>query len=157
MRCPLKSAHSCRLCRRWLEGEWSRATPEERVEIQRQMTAGHCDDCHRKHCTPTTTESHMGKIISVAVAAVAITVVGLIAYAVWWEANDPGHGTITGKNHRAASVTCTTTNKVTTCTNHPECYRIAYTDGRHDGDACVTALEYDRYRIGDTYPASDGE
>ncbi len=57
MRCPLKGSFSCRTCRRWLEGEWSRATPDERVEIQRQMAAGHCDDCHRKHCTQTITES----------------------------------------------------------------------------------------------------
>jgi len=98
----------------------------------------------------------MDRFIKIAVTVIIVAVVGGIGYAIWWEANDPGHGTITGKNHRSAYVTCTTTNKVTTCTNHPECYRISYTDGRYDGDACVTALEYDRYRIGDTYPASDG-
>jgi hypothetical protein len=49
-RCRFKSAFSCRICRRWLEGEWSGATPEQRIEIQRQMDAGHCDDCHRKYC-----------------------------------------------------------------------------------------------------------
>lgn len=50
--CRFKSSTSCRLCRRWFEGDWSRAaTPEERAEIQRQMDAGHCDDCHRQHCT----------------------------------------------------------------------------------------------------------
>lgn len=45
---PLKSAHSCRVCRRWLEGEWPRATAEQKVEIQRQMDVGRCDDCTRK-------------------------------------------------------------------------------------------------------------
>lgn len=45
-----KSAHSCRVCRRWLEGEWSSAAPPERVELQRQMDAGHCDRCHAEHC-----------------------------------------------------------------------------------------------------------
>lgn len=41
----LKSAHSCRRCRRWLEGEWARASAEERVELQRQMSNGICDVC----------------------------------------------------------------------------------------------------------------
>jgi hypothetical protein len=48
--CRFKDAYSCRVCRRWLEGEWSSAGPAERVEIQRQMDAGHCDDCHRRVC-----------------------------------------------------------------------------------------------------------
>jgi hypothetical protein len=41
----MKSAHSCRVCRRWLEGEWNWATTEERAALQRQMDQGHCDDC----------------------------------------------------------------------------------------------------------------
>lgn len=50
---PLKSAHSCRRCRRWLEGEWAQEhTGERRPEvldaIQRQMDAGRCDDCTRR-------------------------------------------------------------------------------------------------------------
>lgn len=46
---PLKSNHHCRLCRRWLEGDWVEATTEEaRAEIQRQMDAGRCDDCTRR-------------------------------------------------------------------------------------------------------------
>lgn len=45
----LKSSHSCRLCRRWLEGEWSRATTvAERQSLHRQMTNGLCDDCQIK-------------------------------------------------------------------------------------------------------------
>jgi hypothetical protein len=41
-----KSAHSCRLCGRWLEGEWARAvTDDERESIERQMNNGMCDDC----------------------------------------------------------------------------------------------------------------
>ncbi len=46
-RCRFKSAHSCRVCGRWLEGEWSAADAAQRVEIQRQMDAGHCDACHK--------------------------------------------------------------------------------------------------------------
>lgn len=46
---PLKSAHSCRRCSRWLEGEWNRAaSDDERADIQRQMSAGRCDDCTRR-------------------------------------------------------------------------------------------------------------
>jgi hypothetical protein len=42
----LKSAHSCRRCRRHLEGEWSRAEPgHARNELNRQMNAGRCDPC----------------------------------------------------------------------------------------------------------------
>ena len=42
----LKSAHSCRLCSRWLEGEWNVETdPDERAALQRQMDQGRCDIC----------------------------------------------------------------------------------------------------------------
>lgn len=41
----MKSSTSCRRCRRWLEGEWSDASPEEKVELQRQMDQGFCDVC----------------------------------------------------------------------------------------------------------------
>jgi hypothetical protein len=49
-RCHFKSAHSCRVCRRWLEGEWPDADAAGRVELQRQMDAGHCDACHERVC-----------------------------------------------------------------------------------------------------------
>jgi hypothetical protein len=42
---PIKSNHSCRVCRRWLEGAWAVADPQGRAEIQRQMDCGRCDDC----------------------------------------------------------------------------------------------------------------
>lgn len=46
---PLKSAHSCRRCGRWLEGEWNRTDDDdERASIQRQMSDGRCDDCTRR-------------------------------------------------------------------------------------------------------------
>jgi hypothetical protein len=48
--CRFKSAHTCRVCGRWLEGEWSGADAAGRVEIQRQMDAGHCDTCHERVC-----------------------------------------------------------------------------------------------------------
>lgn len=49
-RCSFKSAHSCRICGRWLEGDWASASPAERPEIKRQMDAGHCDTCHDRVC-----------------------------------------------------------------------------------------------------------
>lgn len=48
--CSFKSAHSCRICGRWLEGEWNVEAPPGRVELQRQMDAGHCDLCHERVC-----------------------------------------------------------------------------------------------------------
>lgn len=42
----MKSAHSCRVCSRYLEGDLNRATSEEeRSSLMRQMGQGHCDDC----------------------------------------------------------------------------------------------------------------
>lgn len=48
--CSFKSAHSCRICGRWLEGEWNVEAPPGRVELQRQMDTGHCDLCHERVC-----------------------------------------------------------------------------------------------------------
>lgn len=49
---PLKSAHSCRRCGRWLEGEWNAARAPElhlvRADLQRQMEQGRCDVCPPK-------------------------------------------------------------------------------------------------------------
>ncbi len=44
---PLKSCHQCRICCRRLEGEWSAASPEQKVELERQMRVGRCDYCTR--------------------------------------------------------------------------------------------------------------
>lgn len=44
---PLKSAHSCRRCGFWLEGEWSAADDAGRDQISRQMAVGRCDNCTR--------------------------------------------------------------------------------------------------------------
>lgn len=53
----MKSSTSCRVCRRWLEGEWNRLHSLRRVDrltegvqeeldaLQRQMDQGHCDGC----------------------------------------------------------------------------------------------------------------
>lgn len=94
------------------------------------------------------------RILVFGVGLLIAAAAALIGYVIWFEVNDPGHGTITGKTHRDAWVSCSTVNKITTCTNHPECYQVRYTDGKHDGDACVTALEYDRYRVGGQFPAA---
>ncbi len=40
-----KSAHSCRHCARWLEGEWPDTNASGRAELQRQMDYGLCDAC----------------------------------------------------------------------------------------------------------------
>lgn len=93
------------------------------------------------------------KAFNVVVGIVVLAVVAVLGYVIWYEVNDPGHGTITGKRHNSMYVTCS--GKPIICTTHPECYRIYYTDGHHDGDACVTPLEYDRYRVGEQFP-SDG-
>lgn len=96
------------------------------------------------------------RLLVAGVAAVILAVLGGIAYTVWYEANDPGHGTITGKTHRPATTTtrCTTTGKTTTCIPNttPECYQVRYTDGKHDGDECVSREAYDRYAVGGQYP-----
>lgn len=40
----MKSAHSCRVCSRWLEGEWGRAGSDaERDALQALMDRGYCD------------------------------------------------------------------------------------------------------------------
>jgi len=39
----LKSAHSCRLCGRWLEGEWSKANAVQRARLETMMSLGRCD------------------------------------------------------------------------------------------------------------------
>lgn len=57
---PLKSNHQCRLCRRWLEGEWSGADPLGRIQIMRQMDFGRCDDCTRRVATEHATEQAPG-------------------------------------------------------------------------------------------------
>lgn len=86
-------------------------------------------------------------------AVLGILVVGVIwavAWVIWYEANDPGQGTITGKEYNASYVLCT--GKPIICTTHRECYRIKYTDGEHDGDACVDPQSYAEYRVGEHYP-----
>lgn len=45
-----KPNHQCRVCARWLEGEWSDADAADRIELQRQMDTGHCDRCHELVC-----------------------------------------------------------------------------------------------------------
>lgn len=95
------------------------------------------------------------------VIAVALAVLG---YTVWYEINDPGHGTVTGKSYTppSADESCetykTATGSKRTCTTRVtgECYEITYTDGKHNGDACVTPIEYDRLHVGDTYHGKDG-
>lgn len=93
------------------------------------------------------------KGMAVVIGALVALLVAAVAYGIWWEVNDPGHGTITDKSHRGSYMTCSTVNKVTTCQNHPECWRVVYTDGKHDGDACVPQREWETYKVGDWYPA----
>ncbi len=84
------------------------------------------------------------------IGAILAAVLWAVGYLVWYTANDPGHGTITGKRYDAPWVSCS--GKPLVCTSYPECYRIEYNDGHHDGDACVSPAEYDRYRVGGQYP-----
>ena len=42
----MKPNHQCRVCGRWLEGEWNLTTdPDLQAALQRQMNQGHCDSC----------------------------------------------------------------------------------------------------------------
>jgi hypothetical protein len=61
---PLKSSTSCRMCRRWLEGEWSSASPEQKVELERQMSVGRCDECTRRAARekPAMTDEELASI-----------------------------------------------------------------------------------------------
>lgn len=77
-------------------------------------------------------------------------IIVLVGWVIWYEVNDPGQGTITGKEYNRAWVSCT--GKPIICTSHPECYRIKYTDGKHDGDACVDPQSYAEYQVGQHYP-----
>jgi hypothetical protein len=83
-------------------------------------------------------------------ALLAAALVALIGYAIWYEVNDPGQGTVTGKDYSSTHTTCS--GKPLICTTTPECYRITYTDGHHDGDACVDPETFARFRVGDHYP-----
>lgn len=85
------------------------------------------------------------------VGALLAVVFSLFGYAIWFEVNDPGHGTVTSKHYRPSSISCT--GHPIMCTTHPECYELDYTDGQHDGDVCVAPAEYEQYKIGDYYPA----
>lgn len=92
-------------------------------------------------------------------------VIAAVGYGIWFEINDPGHGTITGKSYQPPSATqsCDTYKTATgsrrTCSPHvtAECYKITYTDGKHDGYECVTALEYDRLHIGGPFRENQEE
>jgi hypothetical protein len=53
----LKSAHSCRLCGRWLEGEWSSANAVQRARLQIMMSLGRCD----RHATTEPGENGLGR------------------------------------------------------------------------------------------------
>lgn len=105
-------------------------------------------------------KSISGYTLGAVVALVMAVVIGLFAYAIWFEVNDPGHGQITGKTWRPAYYysSCSTANNVTTCTQHynPDCYEVRYTDGKHDGDACVAPEEYEQYEVGGYYPRGAG-
>jgi hypothetical protein len=90
------------------------------------------------------------------IALAVATVVSVIVWAIWFEVNDPGHGQVTKKHYSPAYyyTSCSGTGSSTVCDAHymPECFEIDYTDGHHDGDACVSPSEYDEYEVGSYYP-----
>jgi len=43
----LAPAHSCRRCNHWIEGDWPRATPEQRKALEAQMNGGECGTCQQ--------------------------------------------------------------------------------------------------------------
>lgn len=83
-------------------------------------------------------------------------IVAAIGYAIYQEETEPTSGTVTKIEYQRpwTQTNCTTVGKTTTCTpiHHPECYRIEYDHGDDWGDACVSPVEYQLYRIGDHYP-----
>lgn len=92
------------------------------------------------------------KFLASALGLVFAAVLGILVYLIWFEVNDPGHGAITGKHYSPAYYYTSCVQSV--CTPHymPECYEVKYTDGKHDGDACVSPDEFDRYRVGGQFP-----
>jgi hypothetical protein len=92
------------------------------------------------------------RVLISAVVCIITGVFVFIGYGIWYEANDPGHGTITGKHYSPEHIMCS--GKPIICTTYDECYRIEYTDGKHDGDVCVSPQEYTAYKVGDQYPAA---
>lgn len=89
-------------------------------------------------------------------AALAIAaVVVLVIVAIVQEVTEPDSGRVTGKSYHGAwwSTSCHQSGKITICTpiQHPECYEIEYVNDGADGDACVTAAEYDRIQVGSWY------
>lgn len=90
----------------------------------------------------------------VLVVVVIAVIAGGIGYGIWFEYHDPGHGTITSKRWIPPSMTNSCSGNPQTCTfqYYPECYEINYTDGKHDGDACVSPDEYESYQVGEQYP-----
>lgn len=51
----MKSNHSCRVCKLWLEGLWNRLKREngpqrDLNELQRQMDQGMCAECEETRC-----------------------------------------------------------------------------------------------------------
>ena len=90
------------------------------------------------------------------VIAAAVVVMGV---AIYQEVTEPDSGRITAKAYHADwwSTSCHQSGKVTICTptRHPECFEIDYVNGGDRGDACVTAAEYDRLKVGSWYGSGE--
>lgn len=90
------------------------------------------------------------------VGTVVAGVLALCGWVIYHELTEIKSGVVTKKEFHPAYLTqqCSTVNNVTTCTPvwHAECYYVRYEANGEWGDACVTALEYDRLRVGSYYP-----
>lgn len=91
----LKSSGSCRLCKRWLEGEWSAARRKaERDALQRQMDAGRCDACAARRVARLTwsmAETVDGEEQTTALVVHVLDNAGVVmAYAAWHDGRSAG-------------------------------------------------------------------
>jgi hypothetical protein len=93
--------------------------------------------------------------VKVILSGAAAAVLALAAWAIYAEVTEAKAGYVTDLDYDPAytTTTCTTTNRVTTCTptTHPECYGVEYVDGDESGDDCAAPATWDDLELGDWY------
>lgn len=88
-------------------------------------------------------------------AAIVVFMITLLVIYVVDEITEPDEGVVKGKHYTPShtTLTCTTSNKVTTChtTYYPECWEIQYRSEGENGDDCVDWTRYEKIEIGDWF------
>lgn len=105
-----KGSTSCRMCGRWLEGDWNHAKRKAvREDLQRQMDAGRCDPCAIRatvRLTWSLAESADGAEQVAAVVVRALDEHGHVAaYASWHNDRTAGAVALTADGPRAVGLT----------------------------------------------------